>query len=107
MRSRGLWLGPIKLCSASVVASKIEQIEWTGQDSLNLTLTPPATEIFGRITSRAVNLKLNVSLDGKTISSPNVNEEIWSGGVTLSGPELRILQEVQRASSQACEAVNE
>lgn len=107
IRSRGLWLGPIKLCSASVVDSRIERIEWTGQDALNLTLTPPATEIWGRITSRAVNLKLNVSLDGKTISSPNVNEEILSGELTLSGPELRILQEAQRTSSQACEAVHE
>jgi len=106
IRSRGLWLGPIKLCSASVAASKIEWIEWTGQDALNLTLTPPATEIWGRITRRAVNLKLNVALDGETMSRPNVNEENWSGEITLAGPEFRLLQEAQRASSQACDAVN-
>ncbi|HBN07225.1 MAG TPA: protein translocase subunit SecD [Cyanobacteria bacterium UBA8530] len=50
-----------------------------------ITFDSQGAKLFGDITSRLVGKPLGITLDGKIISSPNVNEPILQGNASISG----------------------
>jgi len=57
----------------------------TGQPEILFTLDKDGTKLFGEITSRNVNRRVAIYLDGIPISAPTVNEEITTGEARITG----------------------
>ncbi|MFN8575625.1 MAG: protein translocase subunit SecD [Candidatus Sericytochromatia bacterium] len=53
--------------------------------AVNISFNSEGSKLFGDITTRLVGKPLGIELDGKIISSPNVNEPITGGTATISG----------------------
>lgn len=62
-------------------------VQWnrTGRPQVALQFNDEGAELFEQITERNIGNKVGIFLDGKPISTPNVNEKIPGGRAVISG----------------------
>lgn len=66
--------------------AEVSEDSRTGQIQVNLNFNDEGAKLFGDITTRNVNKRIAIFLDGKTITEPpRVNEPILSGSAVITG----------------------
>ena len=70
---------------AIITADQIAQVT-RGEDAskLNITLTPKGAQLLAEMTSKHVNAKLAISVEGKVINAPVIREKISGGKLQIS-----------------------
>lgn len=100
--SRGIWIGPMRLCQGMVKQATLSSGTIGNQPILEIELDRIAWPALSEITSRAVNGELAVRMNGNVILQPRVHEALESGQLALTGPNLETLKAVQLEISRAC-----
>jgi preprotein translocase subunit SecD len=100
-RDRGLWLGPLPLCSESVASVTFVQDE-AGFPQLSISLRPQWRLALERLTTRFVARQIPVRLNGRTVTAPVITEPITDGAVAISGGEAGLLVRMRAATRLPC-----
>ncbi len=100
-RARGLWMGPIHLCR-DTVESIVPGVDRIGSLTLAVKLAPALHSTLQRETAMRVTRPLFLTLGGKILTAPYVQEPITGGVIVLTGPLLREMNALQRAAAGPC-----
>jgi len=76
---------PTDLTGKYLENSVLDRDPRTYQPVVNLKFNSEGTKIFGDLTTKNVNKKIAIYLDGLPITTPVVNEPITTGGAVISG----------------------
>lgn len=69
----------------AVATAKAGHDAFSAEPSVDVTLTPEASKIFGKVTLEHIGQVVEVWVDGELVSSPVVQSPILEGSLTISG----------------------
>jgi preprotein translocase subunit SecD len=69
-----------------VETAKVITDPLSGQDGLQIDLTPAGQQAIAEFTTEHVGKMIDVTIDGKLINSPTIQSPILGGTIMLSGP---------------------
>lgn len=95
---------PIRLM---VEFAKVITDPLSGQDGLQIDLTPAGQQAIAEFTTEHVGKMIDVTIDGKIINSPTIQSPILGGTIMLSGPysvyELQLMANQLTAKTSTVE----
>lgn len=95
---------PIRLV---VEFAKVVTDPLSGQDNLQIELTPASQQAIAAFTTEHVGKMIDVSIDGKIINSPTIQSPILGTSIMLSGPysvyELQLMANELTAKTSTVE----
>lgn len=103
----GVWLGPMTICSAMKVVTRISYEEWSGRPVLIIDLDESLRSMLAELTTRLIGKPLPLRIDGRTIVEPFVNEPITEGSLMISGPDIAELKATEGALQICADAPNQ
>ncbi|HEX2763794.1 MAG TPA: hypothetical protein VHM92_08145 [Allosphingosinicella sp.] len=96
----GLWIGPIHVCRENV-QSVTRICDADGRWALMIALAPSMQPRFGEETARLAGRPMDIRLDGRLLSAPNINEPIFGLEAQISGPPKAVLKAAAKAAAKA------
>lgn len=99
----GFWIGPLEICSWGPINPRLSHDEYSGMPVLVIQLDEGLQYALAAVTAERIGQHLPFRLDGRTLTNPVVSEEIMSGELQISGPDMEELAQLQ-AALQGCGA---
>jgi hypothetical protein len=102
-QSRGLWIGPIPACAATVAMVSLEPDQnFEGELNAVIAFRPAWRTALLRETTRLVDRPMPVRLDGRILMAPVVREPIAGGMVSLSPATALQGERIRAAARRPC-----
>jgi len=95
-------VGEMKLCKPNVTSASIGSDQYTGKPVAIITLNDKEKVALGDLTRRDKGKQLPITLNGDVIASPRIEEAIYGGVFTISGPDKIVLERVVSAALSVC-----
>lgn len=98
--AKGLWIGPLKACKASVTKSLITTSN--GMTALSVNFGKASAKALKAVSTNSLRLPLDIRLDGKLIMQPLLGDPLDSGGLQVTSPDQAMLARAKAAVEGPC-----
>lgn len=98
--AKGLWIGPLKACKASVIKSLVTTS--AGMGALSVNFAKPSAKALKTVSINSLRLPLDIRLDGKLIMQPLLGDPLESGGLQITSPDAAMLARAKAAVDGPC-----